>query len=288
MNQELKQRLIGAVVVTALAAIFIPMLFDDPVDNSGQAVSELVIPATPDNTGEESANKLPTSANQVLKTPDAGSETVVNTEEEAELSGNKQLPSDEPLGGEPEVSTEEGGEQPVDEPDQPINEPAIDRSSKSLDTGIVAETNKPLKTKTARPEAALSKQKSTPKPPSEADVVATQKKPAKKTETSTTKQTTKEKPLTTETTNKTEKPVDKPTKSSPELKRWAIQAGSFSKKENAVSLMETLRKQGLPVTMETSKGLYRLKVGPVLEKKRAVEMKAKLDSQKIQSILIAE
>ena len=33
MNQELKQRLIGAVVVTALAAIFIPMLFDDPVDN---------------------------------------------------------------------------------------------------------------------------------------------------------------------------------------------------------------------------------------------------------------
>ena len=288
MNQELKQRLIGAVVVTALAAIFIPMLFDDPVDNSGQAVSELVIPATPDNTGEESANKLPTSANQVLKTPDAGSETVVNTEEEAELSGNKQLPSDEPLGGGPEVSTEEGGEQPVDEPDQPINEPAIDRSSKSLDTGIVAETNKPLKTKKALPEAALSKQKSTPKPPSEADVVATQKKPAKKTETSTTKQTTKEKTLTTETTNKTEKPVDKPTKSSPELKRWAIQAGSFSKKENAVSLMETLRKQGLPVTMETSKGLYRLKVGPVLEKKRAVEMKAKLDSQKIQSILIAE
>ena len=36
MNQELKQRFIGAVVVTALAAIFIPMLFDDPVDNSGQ------------------------------------------------------------------------------------------------------------------------------------------------------------------------------------------------------------------------------------------------------------
>ncbi len=288
MNQELKQRLIGAVVVTALAAIFIPMLFDDPVDNSGQAVSELVIPATPDNTGEESANKLPTSANQVLKTPDAGSETVVNTEEEAELSGNKQLPSDEPLGGEPEVSTEEGGEQPVDEPDQPINEPAIDRSSTSLDTGVVAETNKPLKTKKGLPETALSKQKSTPKPPSEADVVATQKKPAKKTETSTTKQTAKEKPLATETSNKTEKPVDKPTKSSPELKRWVIQAGSFSKKENAVSLMETLRKQGLPVTMETSKGLYRLKVGPVLEKKRAVEMKAKLDSQKIQSILIAE
>jgi DedD protein len=294
MNQELKQRLIGAVVVTALAAIFIPMLFDDPVDNSGQAVSELVIPATPVNTGEESANKLPTSANQVLNTSDAGSETVVNTEEEAELSANKQLPSDEPLGGEPEANTEEGVEQPVDEPDQAIDEPTTDRSSKSLDTGIVDETNKPLKTKKTLPETALSRQKSTLKQPSEADaVVATPTKPAKKTETSTTKQTAKEKSLTTATANKTEKPVVKPTNSSPELKRWIIQAGSFSKKENAESLMETLRKQGLPVTLETTKGagnvpLYRLKVGPALEKKRAVEMKAKLDSQKIQSILIAE
>ena len=147
MNQELKQRLIGAVVVTALAAIFIPMLFDDPVDNSSQSVSELVIPETPVKTGEESANKLPTSANQVLNTPDAGSKTVVNTEEEAELSANKQLPSDEPLDGEPEVDEEEGAEQPADESDQPIDEPVNDDTSTSLDTGAVDETNKPVKTK---------------------------------------------------------------------------------------------------------------------------------------------
>jgi len=260
MNQELRQRLIGAIVVTALAAIFIPMLFDDPVDNSGQAVSELVIPPTPVNTGEESANKLPTSANQVLNTPDAEHETVVNTEEEAELSANKQLPSDEPLGDEAEADTEDGVEQPVDEPDLPIDEPVTNRSSKPLDTGVIDETSKPVKTQ----------------------------KPAKKTETSTTRQSAKEKPLTTATINKTEKPLDKPIKSSSELKRWYIQAGSFNKKENAMSLMETLRKQGLPVTMEASKGLYRLKVGPALEKKRAAEMKAKLDSQKISSILIAE
>jgi DedD protein len=88
--------------------------------------------------------------------------------------------------------------------------------------------------------------------------------------------------------NSTEIPVVKPVKPKTELSRWYIQAGTFSKKENALSLMERLRKQGLPVTMETAKGLYRLKVGPSLEKKRALEMKAKLDSQKIQSILIAE
>ena len=277
MNQELKQRLIGAVVVTALAAIFVPMLFDDTVDNSGQAVSELVIPATPVNTGEESANKLPTSANQVLNAPDGSSKTVINTEEESELSTNKQLPSDEPLDDEPVIESEEGVEQPVDEP-------VIDKSSTPLDTGVVDETNKPVK----------AKQKPTPKPPLETDaVVATPKKPVKKTETITTKPAAKAKPLTAATVNKTEKPVIKPAKSSSELSRWTIQAGTFSKKENAVSLMETLRKQGFPVTLETTKRagntpLYRLKVGPALEKKRAVEMKAKLDSQKIQSILIAE
>jgi len=263
MNQELRQRLIGAVVVTALAAIFIPMLFDDPVDNSGQSVSELVIPATPINTGEESANKLPTSANQVLNAPDSGSEAVVNTEEEAELSANKQPPSDETLDGEPGADEEEGLEQTADEADVPAN----DSSTTSLDTDVVDEPDKPVKTKKTLQEAESSKQKSTPKPPLEEDIVATPKKPV----------------------TKTEKPVVKPAKSNPELSRWTIQAGTFSKKENAVSLMETLRKQGLPVTVEATRGgLYRLKVGPALEKKRALEMKAKLDSQKIQSILIAE
>ncbi len=285
MNQELKQRLIGAVVVTALAAIFIPMLFDDPVDNSSQSVSELVIPATPVKSGEESANKLPTSANQVLNAPDSGSEAVVNTEEEAELTANNSLSSDESLGGEPEADTEDGAEQAVDEPDQPIDEPANDGSSTSLDTDAIDEPGKPVKTKKTLQEAESSMKK----PPLEEDIVAAPEKPVKKTETNATKQTAKVKPLTTETVNKTEKPVVKPAKSSSEFSRWTIQAGTFSKKENAVALMETLRKQGLPVTLEATRGgLYRLKVGPVLEKKRAVEMKAKLDNQKIQSILIAE
>lgn len=261
MNHELRQRLIGAVVVTALAAIFIPMLFDDPIDNSGQKVSELVIPATPVSTGEESANKLPTGANQVLNKPDTESETVVNTEEEAELSMDKQRPLDEPLEGEAVINAEEG-----------VDEPENDRSSPSLDTGVVAETKKPVKTKKTVDELENNQQKSTPKAPLEADdVVVAAKKPVKKTE----------------------KAVSKPSKSNPELGRWFIQAGSFSKKENALSLQSALRKQGLPVTLEATKGtnnvtLYRLKVGPSLDKKRAVEMKAKLDSQKISSILIAE
>jgi DedD protein len=271
MNQELRQRLIGAVVVTALAAIFIPMLFDDPIDNSGKVVSELVIPETPVNTGEQSANKLPTGADQVLNKPDAESEAVVTTEE-AELPTDKQRPIAEHLEGETVVNAEEDVDQAVDEPEQPIDEAENDQSSESLDTGMVAETKKPVKSKKTVDESAHNQQKSTPKSLVEAEGdVTTAKIPAKKTE----------------------KAVTKPSKSNPELGRWFIQAGSFSKKENALSLLNTLRKQGLPVTLEATKGagnapLYRLKVGPSLDKKRATEMKAKLDSQKISSILIAE
>jgi DedD protein len=245
MNQELKQRLIGAVVVTALAAIFIPMLFDDPVDNSGQLVSELIIPKTPVNTGEESANKLPTNADQVLNKHKAGSETVVNTEEESELSANNQLPLDEPVDDGPEIDTEAGLEPSADEPGN-------DHSPKSLNTGVIDKT----------------------------------KKTVKKADSSTSKQMPQEQALISE-------PVNKPEKPSSELSRWYLQAGTFSKKENAASLLEKLHKQGLPATLETIKGagntpLYRIKVGPALEKKRAAEMKAKLDSQKIPSFIISE
>lgn len=287
MNQELKQRLIGAVVVTALAAIFIPMMFDDPVENSGQSISELAIPETPVNTGEKSANKLPTSANQVLNAPEPGSETEVNTEEEAELSANNEPPQDPSLDDEPIVDSEEGVVQSGD-----VSETG--HSSKLESARALDETNKPVNAKKTLPETESSKEKSTQKPLLGVDSVdEAPKKPINKTDMGATKPVTKQKPLAIATDNNTEKSVVKPAKPKKEFSRWYLQAGSFSVKENAISLMETMRKQGLPVTLETTKGagnvpLYRLKVGPALEKKRAAEMKAKLDSQKIQSILIAE
>ncbi|NOT84340.1 MAG: hypothetical protein HOP02_06035 [Methylococcaceae bacterium] len=48
MTNELKQRLVGVAVITAIAAIFLPMLFDDPVHESGKAVNEIVIPEPPE------------------------------------------------------------------------------------------------------------------------------------------------------------------------------------------------------------------------------------------------
>jgi len=245
MNQELKQRLIGAIVVTSLAAIFIPMIFDDPIDNSGQTVSELAIPKTPIDTGEESANKLPSNAAQVLNKldsdSDSDSETSPNIKEESDLAANNTQAFDEPVEDGPAMESEAAA----------VNTPRQDSPVSALNNTI----NKSIKT-------------------------------IKKTESLIPKQLAPVPTLAIESTNK-------PAKASSELKRWYLQAGTFGKKENALSLIETLHKQGLPATLEPINGaanttLYRIKVGPTLDKKRASEMKAKLDAQKIQSLLMSE
>ncbi|MGZ5576053.1 MAG: SPOR domain-containing protein, partial [Methylobacter sp.] len=87
------------------------------------------------------------------------------------------------------------------------------------------------------------------------------------------------------------KPVVAP-KPAEKLVRWYIQLGSFSKKENAMSLWDSLHEQGLPAsldTVQTDKGTsYRLRVGPELDGKKAAAMKARLDKLNIKAILISE
>ncbi len=69
MDQELKQRLVGAVVITALAAIFVPMLFDDPVDETGRKINELKIPELPSRLQRVNSVKLPEKPSDVLNLP---------------------------------------------------------------------------------------------------------------------------------------------------------------------------------------------------------------------------
>ncbi|WP_305908229.1 SPOR domain-containing protein [Methylomarinum sp. Ch1-1] len=69
MDQELKQRLVGAVVITALAAIFIPMLFDDPVDETGKKINELKIPELPERLQSSQAVRVPQNSDDVIELP---------------------------------------------------------------------------------------------------------------------------------------------------------------------------------------------------------------------------
>ncbi len=65
MDQALKQRLVGAIVITALAAIFVPMLFDDPVNQSSQRINALTIPPLPEKLQQAQTQKLPASVEDI-------------------------------------------------------------------------------------------------------------------------------------------------------------------------------------------------------------------------------
>ena len=316
MDHELKQRLIGAVVVTALCAIFIPMLFDDPVDNSGQLVSELSIPA-PDESGAESAGKLPMSADQVSNLPDP---EPLSTEETASDSPEstgaaEEEPESEPEAGQPKQGR--SGESLYAESDgyakgnagaEEVVEPEVKKQQKpspkpipaAQPSSAKAENITPkVQVKDSRPDviakepakikkiAETAKPLTPPTPPPVAKVEAA--KPSAVTATAP-KQPNTAKGLAAAIAEAKKPAVVR--QETPKLTRWYIQIGIFSKKENATSLWDSLREQGLPASLDTVQigkdTQYRLRVGPELDGKKAAAMKARLDKQNINAILISE
>jgi DedD protein len=277
MDHELKQRLIGAVVVTALCAIFIPMLFDDPVDNSGKLVSELSIPA-PVDSGAPGANGriVPSSADQVLGLPYPEPLSIENVSDGLESTGvedepEKQDRSGESLYAESEGYTEDGNTKELVE--RPLSADVADDDGKSTqlsDSRIKAAVKKPEKVQ----QVVETIKPVTVKKPVQAPVTVKQSPPKPPT-------------VTAEAKN----PVTAP-KASAKLVRWYIQLGSFSKRENAITYWDSLREQGLPAsldTVQTDKGtIYRLRIGPELDQKKAAAMKARLEKKNIKAVLMSE
>jgi DedD protein len=273
MEPELKQRIIGTVVVTALAAIFIPMLFDEPVDDSGKAVAELSIPKP--QVEADLAAKLPASKEQVLTQGEPElSASELNEEENTEgkefrseakpaknIAGEAQQGQDFIPPGESDSDTKEASAKP----DMAIaeDEPLIQEQKPELDTGTVNSAKLPVET--TKPESVTPRiEKEKPQTPAAKTASVDRVKPVEKVKPDSKKKTTSK------------------------LVRWSIQAGSFSKKENAQSLVEKLRKQGMPASIVAKGNLFRVKVGPELDKKKAADMKAKLDRLNITSYLHSE
>jgi DedD protein len=280
MDHELKQRLIGAIVVTALAAIFIPMLFDDPVDTSGKAVKELTIPPAPVGATPETSRNLPDDKAQVLNRPDIELNASEVNEDSAEAATGEatvgDVPTEEQSGQESpgDVNKSAGAESFENEPGEGI--PSDKAEDSGLDTGIVQETdslknNQNSKITNETTKKILSSSGTTEKPVSKPEAVEITKS-----------KSVADKPKAIEKSLKdTKKPSSK-------LVRYSIQAGSFSKRENAQALVDKLRKQGLPATITAKGDLFRVKVGPSLDKDKAKEMKAKLDKQNIKGLLTSE
>lgn len=287
MNPELKQRLIGAAVVTALATIFVPMLFDDPVDNKDKTVTELPLPEAPVKSTEISANKQQATTTKPAKTPNATTDEATAPGEEGVTEGEMVDDADAEANAEPPVNetTPAQGTGTVAEVEQP---PVVEEESEPLDTGVVPAVKPavkkpvPVAVEPAKPKVPAPTKitaANTPKQLPAAKAVEVAPKPVAKTAPT--------KPVLPPATATA--PVQ-PKK--PELVRYTIHAGSFSQQENASKLMKSLREKGIPVTMETTQSgkgpIYRLKIGPELDKKKAAANKAKLDKEGVVNVMITE
>ncbi len=285
MDHELKQRLIGAVVVTALAAIFIPMLFDDPVDTSGKTVTEVTIPQPP-ATGTDASQNVPADKSQVMNRQDIELEA-----SEDEVLGQNTTDAESQTNN---MSDDQQAQPPIT--DSSVNEPSPDSqgiaatdpgapqqpgqaSEPTLDTGVVDETESPEQpTKNAAKIIAPTKKPEHISPSGVKQPPVVSEKPKA---TSGEKATAK-----TSTAHKTPKETDQ--KAGSKLVRYSIQAGSFNKKENAQALADKLRKQGMPASIVAKGDLFRVKIGPALDKTKAKDMKSKLDKQNIKGLVYAE
>lgn len=253
MDQELKQRLIGAAVITALAAIFVPMLFDDPIDESGKSINELKIPELPAKAQDVEIMPLPEKVEDVA--------TVA----------------------------------PVEKPPLPT----------SVSPAAVSEGDEDVAMETPKPMARITSKETAPPPATkfvEPDVededVAIRPAPAE----SAIKPV---KPVPTPVVTEVPvKPVNKPVVVESAAKpaavaegaavatRLYLNAGSFSQLTNAQALQDTLKKQGFAASIKeitTDKGkVFKVRVGPMLDKAKAQAVKSKLSQININSFVTGD
>ena len=138
MDKVLKQRLIGASILIALAVIFLPMFFDAPQDDRGGREMSIDLPEPPTERAQvrrmpldpDQARRPPpeSAAEPVMPSPEVPEPSYARDDEVAEIEPRIEPEFDEPL-EDPEhetpVETRPAPEIPVEEASQPIPEPEL-------------------------------------------------------------------------------------------------------------------------------------------------------------------
>ena len=211
MDNLVKQRVIGAVVLVALAVIFVPMLLEQPEDELGPVGSNL--PDKPDQIVRDRVEPL------ILPEPPEESEPA-------------QVVLDAPAAD----AAAPGEAAPIPDPQAP---PAA---------------SAPVEPAPAPPAAAPA----TPAEPVTPPAAAT---PAPAPAPVVQPETTPAKPLS----------------------GWVVQLASLASKDNALALQERLRGLGYTAFVEETKTaqgvLFRVRVGPELERANAEKLRDRLDQQ---------
>lgn len=275
MDEQLKQRLIGASIIVAFAVIFVPMLFDKkPDEPSSAAIAE--IPPMPKDL-EEQPIELPRSVDEVATSESSASE--------GEEKGDRIIPISE---GEDNEAVEDGktpagsgagaGAGPNPERGKPAQKsigevpPAPGFAEEDLSDPEEAARPKVSPGKPANPERQADGRKKAAPP---AVPPATGKPPADKPNKTVVKTPTPE-PQVRKSELAESTPAAAPS-------AWLVQAGSFVSEHNAKALVEKLRQNKLSAYAETVHGnsgrvTYRVRIGPDADKVKAEQTLKQLEA----------
>lgn len=269
MDERLKKRLIGAVVLVALLVIFVPMLVEDD-ERERIGISETNIPPRPDLEAEFAA--------EVLPDPDQPRITPLPDPEPPE-----QVPED-PVGfsWEPAASPAPAVRRPAPPPEGLAEPPRT------------AAPGQPRQMPTPTPAAPkVESAKATPSPaPQERPAAPPPPEPAREA-----KPPQAAKPTQDRTPAQQAKPVQQakaptaPPSAGTGLYAWVVQVASFASRQRAEELVRRLRSEGFPAFQEqayvSKRIMYRVRVGPGSDRKRTERMAARLaDRFKIEGSVV--
>lgn len=295
MDQELRQRLVGAFVITALLAIFVPMLFDDDVDQTGKNINQLTIPEVPAKAQEVEIMPLPEKAEDVA--------TVIPVEKPGVAANNASVLS-------------EGEGDPVAAPNKSsLTAPAASASvaaktntavkagpgqtfegDADVPQGLIAEDELPLKP-TGKPVKAL------PAIAAPAAVVTAPTLQNNQVNAAAAVAQPVVKPLVKPAAPAPVAAVNanvaapvapaKQAVATPEgATRWYLNAGSFTQRANATALQESLKHQGFAATVKDAQGergpIYKVRIGPIQDKAKAQEVKNRLLQINVNTFVAAD
>lgn len=298
IDDTLKNRLAGAAVVTVLAVIFLPMLFDDPVEKKGQIVSELDIPRKPEVSPLLTTAIVPEKTSEATETKPAEenlnsdterSDTSLNAEELAVDSEDESQKEETPITHKKAQKKSTADTVSLDDSVEKV------KSSKSEESEDVspAIAEEPPKKKVSKDESADEEKQDKTKEAKKAHSLEDEDKKVDESKVADKKTDKAKSQLPSLDDNALDK-ADSHSAPATDKHRWIIQVASLSDKAKAEAFRDKLRTQGFPATVDSAwlngKGrVYRLKVGPELDAERAQSMKNKINQLNgVHSIAIPE
>ncbi len=215
MDQELKQRMIGASVIIALAVIFVPMMFGGDVEEKHNKNISINIPEESSNNLEVKKFALDKPVTESVELP-ANEVDLVVEQSQPVLIPRDEVPSDKPATTPIPITQ-----------NQVVNNQSDDSTTENPDS-------KPADKPTAKPEVA------SPVDSQASSTVATVEQPVDKIET---------KPVVSNTSN------NKPAVSQTLSQGYRVKLGSFSQQANAEKVKSSLLQNNIKAIVEYNPGL---------------------------------